>query len=134
RGRTLGGSSSINGHVYMRGQPRDYDLWRDLGNPGWGWDDVLPYFKSTEKHYKGESVFHGAQGELAVSPVTMRHPASDAFIEAAKQLGIPANDDFNGATQEGVGYLELMTKNGVRASTARVFLKPVRHRANLQVV
>lgn len=134
RGKTLGGSSSVNGHVYMRGQPRDYDLWRDLGNLGWGWDDVLPYFKSTEKHYKGESALHGAQGELAVSPVTIRHPASDAFIEAAQQLGIPANDDFNGASQEGVGYLELMTENGVRSSTARAFLKPVRHRANLQVV
>lgn len=133
RGKTLGGSSSINGHVYMRGQHRDYDLWRDLGNEGWGWDDVLPHFISTEKHYKGGDAFHGGTGELAVSPVSGRHPASDAFIAAACNAGIPPNDDFNGAQQEGVGYLELMTEGGVRASTSRVFLKPVRHRPNLEV-
>ena len=133
RGKTLGGSSAINGHVYMRGQPRDYDLWRDSGCVGWAWRDVLPYFKQTEKYHRGENELHGAKGELAVSPVSARHIASDAFIEAAKRLGIPPTDDFNGPTQEGVGYLDLMTENGVRSSTARGFLHPVRHRKNLTV-
>ena len=133
RGKTLGGSSAINGHVYMRGQPRDYDLWRDSGCNDWGWQDVLPYFKQTEKYYRGENELHGANGELAVSPVSLRHVASDAFIEAAKRIGIPPTDDFNGPTQEGVGYLDLMTENGVRSSTARGFLHPIRHRKNLTV-
>jgi choline dehydrogenase len=84
RGRTLGGTSSINGHVYMRGTRHDYDGWRDLGNPGWGWDDVLPYFKSTEGHHAGDSALHGGQGELGVSPVAEPHPASEAFIAAAR--------------------------------------------------
>lgn len=133
RGRTLGGSSSINGHVYMRGTRHDYDAWRDLGNPGWGWEDVLPYFKSTEGHHAGESPLHGAAGELGVSPVSDPHPASEAFIEAARANGIPRTDDFNGASQEGVGYLELMIRDGVRSSTATGFLRPAMGRPNLTV-
>ncbi len=133
RGKLVGGTSCINGHVYMRGTREDYDGWRDAGNPGWGWDDVLPHFKRTECHYRGASDLHGAGGELRVSPVEEPHPASKAFVQAARSLGIPANDDFNGPTQEGVGYVELMVGDGVRASASRVFLDPVRKRPNLVV-
>ena len=133
RGKTLGGSSSINGHVYMRGTPADYDGWRDAGNIGWGWSDVLPHFKSTEKHFLGESQLHGAAGELVVSPLHEPHVASSAFVQAAINAGVPHNLDFNGAVQEGVGFVQLMIDRGVRASTARVFLKPIRERSNLKV-
>lgn len=133
RGKLVGGTSCINGHVYMRGTREDYDGWRDAGNPGWGWDDVLPHFKRTECHHRGESELHGASGELHVSPVHEPHPASQAFVQAALKLGFPANNDFNGPIQEGVGYVELMIGDGVRASTSRVFLDPVRKRPNLQV-
>ena len=133
RGRTLGGTSSINGHVYMRGTPADYDSWRSAGNIGWGWNDVLPYFKRGERHFLGESPLHGGSGELSVSPLAAPHPASQAFVAAAQAVGIPFNDDFNGARQEGVGYLQLMTRDGERASASTAFLKPVRHRHNLKV-
>lgn len=133
RGRLVGGSSCINGHVYMRGTPEDYEGWLAAGNPGWGWKDVLPHFKRTELHHLGESELHGGSGELHVTPVMEPHPASQAFIDAALAAGIPPNTDFNGRTQEGVGYLELMIKDGVRSSTSQAFLKPVRHRSNLQV-
>lgn len=133
RGRTLGGSSSINGLVYMRGTPADYDGWREMGNEGWGWSDVLPYFKRGERHFGGESALHGANGELRVSPLTEPHPASDAFIEAAVNIGIPRNDDFNGPQQEGVGYLQFMIGDGERSSGASAFLNPVRDRPNLKV-
>ena len=131
RGKTLGGSSSINGHVYMRGVPSDYDAWRDMGNAGWGWNDVLPYFKRGEAHYLGESALHGGSGELHVSPLLEPHPASETFVEAAVRRGIPRNDDFNGPKQEGVGYLQFAYRNGERDSTSTAFLKPVRHRPNL---
>ena len=133
RGRTLGGSSSINGHVYMRGTPQDYDGWRDQGNPGWGWNDVLPYFKRSERHFRGESELHGGSGELSVSPLHEPHPASAAFVQAARNAGIPANDDFNGITQEGVGYLQFMIRDGVRASTSAAFLRPALGRPNLKL-
>ena len=133
RGRLVGGTSCINGHVYMRGTPADYDAWQAAGNPGWGWNDVLPHFKRTETHHLGESALHGGSGELHVTPVMEPHPASQAFIEAAVANGMLPNTDFNGPTQEGVGYLELMINDGVRSSTSQAFLKPVRHRANLQV-
>ena len=133
RGKLVGGTSSINGHVYMRGTREDYDGWRDAGNPGWGWDDVLPHFKRTECHFGGASELHGAEGELHVSPVHEPHSASQAFVQAARNLGIAANDDFNGPTQEGVGYVQLMIKGGVRAATSSVFLDPVRSRPNLVV-
>jgi choline dehydrogenase len=133
RGRLVGGTSCINGHVYMRGTPEDYDGWLAAGNPGWGWQDVLPHFKRTESHHLGESELHGGRGELHVSPVMEPHPASQAFIDAAIANGMPWNADFNGSTQEGVGYLELMINDGVRSSTSQAFLAPVRHRSNLQV-
>ncbi len=133
RGKLVGGTSCINGHVYMRGTREDFDGWRDAGNPGWGWDDVLPHFKRTESHFRGESELHGAGGELRVSPVHEPHPASQAFVQAARNIGIDSNDDFNGVTQEGVGYVELMVGDGVRSSTSRVFLDPVRQRPNLVV-
>jgi choline dehydrogenase len=133
RGKTLGGSSSINGHVYMRGTPDDYNGWRDAGNPGWGWEDVLPHFKATECHFAGESALHGAGGELKVSALQEPHPASQAFVAAAVNAGIHPNDDFNGPQQAGVGYVQLMIHRGIRSSAARSFLKPVRQRKNLTV-
>ena len=133
RGKTLGGSSSINGHVYMRGTPADYNGWRDLGNTGWGWDDVLPYFKRSEAHFLGDSPLHGGSGELSISPLHEPHRASAAFVDAAVNAGMARNDDFNGPTQEGVGYLQFMIRNGVRASTSAAFLRPIRHRPNLVV-
>ena len=133
RGKTLGGSSSINGHVYMRGTSADYNGWRDLGNTDWGWDDVLPYFKRSESHFLGESLLHGGSGELTVSPLHEPHRASKAFVEAAVNAGIVRNDDFNGLRQEGVGYLQFMIRNGFRASASAAFLKPIRHRPNLVV-
>jgi choline dehydrogenase len=133
RGKTLGGSSSINGLVYMRGNAHDYNAWRDAGNQGWGWDDVLPYFKKSERQLRGADAYHGADGELAISDVVNPHPASHAFIAAARQIGIPFNEDFNGARQEGVGFVQVTVENGVRQSTATAFLKPVRARPNLRV-
>ena len=134
RGKTLGGSSSINGHVYMRGTAADYDGWRELGNTGWGWSDVLPYFKRAERHYLGETELHGGSGELTVSPLLEPHVGSQAFVEAATRIGVPRNDDFNGATQEGVGYLQFAIREGVRASASAAFLHPIRNRPNLTLV
>ena len=102
-GRVLGGSSSINGMIYVRGQRRDYDGWRDLGNRGWSYDDVLPYFKRSEDQARGADAFHGSGGPLAVSDPRFRFPIVDAFVAAAQEAGLPANADFNGAEQEGVG-------------------------------
>lgn len=133
RGKVLGGTSAINGHVYMRGNPGDYDAWRDAGNPGWGWTDVLPYFRRSERFYRGEGPFHGARGELPVTGVEEPHPTSEDFVRSAVALGHARNDDFNGPTQEGVGYLQYMIGDGRRASTARVFLRPVLGRSNLSV-
>ena len=133
RGKTLGGSSSINGHVYMRGTPDDYNGWRDAGNPGWGWQDVLPHFKATECHFAGESELHGSSGELKVSALQEPHPASQAFVAAAVNAGITPNEDFNGPQQAGVGYVQLMIHRGIRSSAARSFLKPIRDRKNLTV-
>ena len=133
RGRVLGGSSSINGHVYMRGVPADYDGWEKEGNPGWGWSDVLPYFKRGERHFLGASALHGGDGELAVSPLAHPHPASAAFVASAMVNGVPFNEDFNGARQEGVGYLQFMIDRGRRASASAAFLTPIRKRPNLKV-
>lgn len=134
RGRVMGGSSSINGHVYMRGVSSDYDGWRDAGNPGWGWADVLPLFKRGERHFAGESDWHGGNGEMAVSALDEAHPSSEAFIAAAQALGVPYNPDFNGAQQEGVGTLQFMIDRGTRASAAAAFLRPIRNRPNLRVI
>ncbi|HEX3505691.1 MAG TPA: choline dehydrogenase [Xanthobacteraceae bacterium] len=134
RGKVLGGSSSINGLLYIRGQHEDYDHWRQLGNAGWAFRDVLPYFKRAEDQQRGADELHGVGGPLAVSDVSEPHPLCEAFIEAAAQAGYPRNDDFNGATQEGAGYFQLTTKNGRRWSTAVGYLRPANKRPNLAVV
>ena len=118
-GRVIGGTGSINGMLHIRGQREDYDRWRDAGNPGWGWEDVQPWFEKSE---------------LAVSPPPQAHPLADAFIAAAAEAGFPANDDFNGPRQEGAGYYKLNTRNGFRSSAATAYLRPARGRANLAVV
>ncbi|MBG0511022.1 GMC family oxidoreductase N-terminal domain-containing protein [Agrobacterium sp. MOPV5] len=134
RGKTLGGSSSINGLVYMRGVRSDYDYWRQLGNVGWGWEDVLPAFKKTETFEGGPSDLRGAGGELGVSRLTEPHKSSRLFVDAAVAAGLPFNADFNGDQQEGAGFLQYTTRNGVRSSAASAFLDPVRRRANLRVL
>ncbi len=134
RGKVLGGSSALNGLLYIRGQARDYDHWRQLGNSGWSFDDVLPYFKRAEDQERGADDFHGAGGPLKVSNMRIRRALCDAFIDAAEEVGIPRNDDFNGATQEGAGYFQLTAHRGRRCSTARGYLRPVLNRRNLDVV
>lgn len=131
-GRVLGGSSSVNGMLYIRGQREDYDHWRDLGNPGWGYDDVLPYFRRAEDHVAGADEWHGAAGPQTVTPQAP-HPIADAFIEAAGRLQLARNDDFNGARQEGIGYYETTTRRGRRWSAADAYLKPALRRRNLTV-
>lgn len=134
RGKVIGGSSSINAMVYIRGQADDYNDWCDLGNPGWGWDDVLPYFKKSETNSDGGNVYRGDSGPLYVNNVSRDyHPLCDTFIEAAKQTGFNYNPDFNGETQEGVGYYQITTKNGKRMSAARAYLHPARQRKNCQL-
>ena len=134
RGKVLGGSSSINGLIYIRGQAEDFNHWRQLGNAGWSFDDVLPYFRKAEDNERGADEFRGAGGPLAVSDLRDRHPLAQAYVEAALQCGYPRNDDFNGAVQEGAGYYQTTMRNGVRASTAAGYLKQARRRANLAVV
>ena len=134
RGKVLGGSSSINGMVYIRGQHEDFDLWRQLGNTGWSSSDVLPYFKRSQHQTRGTSEYHSTGGPLCVSDITERHPICEAFISGAIELGYPRNDDFNGETQDGVGYHQTTTRNGKRCSTAVGYLHPVRNRPNLRVV
>jgi len=133
RGKVLGGSSSINGLLYVRGQHEDYDRWRQRGNIGWGFDDVLPYFKKAEDQTRGGDDFHGAGGPLPVSELGHPDPLSAAFVDAAAQVGIPRNSDFNGATQEGAGFFQTTTKGGRRASTAVAYLRPAKARSNLHV-
>jgi choline dehydrogenase len=132
-GRVLGGSSSINGLVYARGQREDFDNWRQDGNPGWGYDDVLPYFRKSQRQQRGESVFHGAGGGLGVSEMGDPNPLADAFLASAEALGHPRNADFNGAVQEGVGAFQMTARNGRRNSSAVAFLHGARGRANLAV-
>ena len=134
RGKVLGGSSALNGLLYIRGQAQDYDHWRQLGNAGWSFEDVLPYFKRAEDQERGADDFHGAGGPLKVSNMRIHRPLCDAFIEAAEQIGIPRNDDFNGANQAGAGYFQLTADRGRRCSTARAYLRPARRRANLDVI
>ncbi len=133
RGRCLGGSSSINGLIYVRGQPEDYDRWAADGNRGWGWRDVLPYFMRSEGNQRGASATHGADGPLKCSDIDEKHELMEALIAGAGELGVPRNDDFNDGVQEGVGYYQLFTHNGWRCSTAVAYLKPARDRANLAV-
>jgi choline dehydrogenase len=134
RGKVLGGSSSINGLLYIRGQAADFDHWRQLGNSGWSFDDVLPYFRRAEDQQRGEDALHGVGGPLAVSDVCEPHPLCEAFIAAAQQAGFPRNDDFNGPTQEGAGYFQLTARRGRRCSTAVGYLRPARRRPNLTIV
>ena len=130
RGKVLGGSSSINGLIYIRGQAADFDQWRQRGNAGWGFDDVLPYFRKAEDNERGADDLHGEGGPLAVSDARDKHPLALAYIEAAQQCGFPRNDDFNGATQEGVGLYQLTMRGGLRWSAAKGYLKPARKRPN----
>jgi choline dehydrogenase len=134
RGKVLGGSSSINGMVYIRGQHEDFDLWRQFGNTGWSSTDVLPYFKRAQHQVRGASEFHSTGGPLCVSDTSEHHPICEAFIAGAMELGYERNDDFNGAKQDGVGYHQTTTRNGKRCSTAVGYLHPVRNRPNLRVV
>jgi choline dehydrogenase len=129
----LGGSSSINGLIYVRGQPEDYERWLALGNEGWGWKDVLPHFIRMEHNSRGADEYHGASGPQWCSDIPSRHELMDAIIRAGGELGVPRNDDFNGARQEGVGYYQLFTRRGWRCSTAVGYLKPARNRPNLDV-
>ncbi|MFN7176365.1 MAG: GMC family oxidoreductase, partial [Thermaurantiacus sp.] len=133
RGKVLGGSSSINGLLYVRGQAADYDNWAQLGAIGWGWADVLPYFRRAEANERLADDLHGCEGPLNVSDATQRHPVSDAVIEAGIQAGLPFNDDCNGEAQDGISYFQLTVKNGRRWSTASAYLKPAMTRANLAV-
>jgi choline dehydrogenase len=134
RGKTLGGSSSINGLVYVRGHALDFDGWRQQGNIGWGWNDVLPYFKRSEDYFRGASDAHGAGGELAVADPGVRWPILDAYRDACREVGIPAATDYNGGENEGVAYFEAMIRNGRRCSASQAFLNPVKARSNLAIV
>jgi len=133
RGKVLGGSSAINGLVYLRGQPADYDHWRQRGCTGWGWDDVLPHFIAAEDQERGASAFHGVGGPLAVSDPRDTHPLCDALIEAAVEAGYPRNADFNGTEQEGFGYVQQTARKGRRSSTATGYLRQAWRRPNLAI-
>jgi len=135
RGKTLGGSSSINGHIYNRGQPMDFDTWAQQGNRGWGYADVLPYFRGMERRIgDGDPIFRGRDGALAVTDTDWRHPLCDAFIAGAVEAGIPRNPDYNGKAQEGIAYAQRTILNGRRLSAAGAFLHPAMRRPNLRVV
>ena len=135
RGKVLGGSSSLNAMVYMRGQHADYDEWRDAGNPGWGWNDVLPYFKKSEDHVFGANEHHGAGGELTVSDFADQvHPLCERFLQAGDALGYGRTADFNGERKEGFGLWQMTIRKGVRASTSNAFLRPAMRRSNLTVL
>jgi len=134
RGKVLGGSTSINGLIYMRGQHEDYDRWRDLGNSGWGYADVLPYFRKSEDQQRGADDYHGVGGPLAVSDPPDPHPLCEAYLAAAEECGYRRNPDFNGAVQEGFGYNQWTMRNGLRSSAATAYLRPARRRANLTVI
>ncbi|APG89128.1 alcohol dehydrogenase (plasmid) [Sinorhizobium americanum CCGM7] len=134
RGKVLGGCSSINGMIYMRGQAADYEGWRQAGNAGWGWDDVLPYFLKSEDSYRGKSAMHGRGGEWRVERQRLSWPILDAFRDAAEELGVPKTDDFNGGDNEGSGYFEVNQRGGVRWNTTKAFLRPAMKRRNLRIL
>ena len=134
RGKILGGSSAVNAMLYTRGTPSDYDHWASLGNDGWSYNDILPYFKSTQHQERGASDFHGVKGELNVAEGRSNHPLGKTLLEACRQAGYKDNSDFNGAQQEGVGYYQVTQINGERCSAARAFLHPISHRQNLTVI
>ncbi|AMG35604.1 GMC family oxidoreductase [Achromobacter xylosoxidans] len=133
RGRTLGGSSAINGLIYIRGQRRDYDDWAAAGNPGWSWEDCLPYFRKLENNDLGAGPTRGTEGPLNATSIKTPHPLVEGLIGAAGALGLPHVTDFNSGDQEGVGYYQLTTRNGRRCSTAVAYLRPARGRANLRI-
>ncbi|MCW5578282.1 MAG: GMC family oxidoreductase N-terminal domain-containing protein, partial [Dokdonella sp.] len=133
RGKVLGGTSAINGMLYIRGNPADYDGWRQLGCEGWDWHSVLPYFRKSEDQEHGADAFHGVGGPLRVSDQLYRWEVSEHFVAAAREAGIPTNPDFNGAEHEGAGFYQTTTRNGRRLSSAAAFLAPARGRANLRV-
>lgn len=134
RGKVLGGSSSVNAMVYIRGNKADYDKWHALGNEGWSYAEVLPYFKKGEAYFGGETEHHGGSGELPVIQQTSPHPLSETFVKACENLGYARNDDFNGAQQDGVGYFHVNQVNGTRCSSAKAFLVPAKSRANLTIL
>lgn len=134
RGRVLGGTSAINGLLYVRGQAHDFDVWRQLGNTGWSFEDVLPYFKRSEHQERGACDLHGVGGPLGVSDVHMTNPICEAFIRSCLTEGIPYTRDFNGPSQEGVGYFQLTNRNGRRSSTGVAYLRPARSRPNLAII
>lgn len=134
RGKVLGGCSSINGMIYMRGQARDYDIWRQMGNQGWGWSDVLPYFRKSERFAAGADDLHGGEGELHVQDQRLSWPILDAVRSAAMELGIPASQDFNRGDNEGVGYFPVTQKAGLRWNARKAFLDPAKNRRNLTIV
>lgn len=134
RGKVLGGSSSINGMIYMRGQASDYDAWAAAGNPGWAWKDVLPLFIKSESHHGGASEYHGHQGEWRVETQRLHWPLLDDFRQAAAQVGIPTVEDFNTGDNEGCSYFQVNQKRGVRWNASKAFLAPIRKRANLTVL
>ncbi|MCX5478716.1 GMC family oxidoreductase N-terminal domain-containing protein [Kaistia geumhonensis] len=134
RGKVLGGCSSINGMIYMRGQAADYDGWRALGNPGWGWDEVLPLFRRSEHHFGKADAAHGSEGELRVEQQRLRWPILDEVARAAVEMGIPATADFNAGDNEGVGYFPVNQRRGIRWNARKAFLDPARRRPNLVVL
>ncbi|WP_066555333.1 GMC family oxidoreductase [Croceicoccus bisphenolivorans] len=134
RGRVLGGCSSINGMIYMRGQAGDYDSWRQMGLSGWGWDDVLPLFRKAENHFAGDTPFHGSGGEIRVERQRLRWDILDAFQRAADEAGIPPTDDFNDGDNFGSGLFEVTQRRGMRWSAADAFLRPAKGRPNLKIV
>lgn len=134
RGKVLGGSSSLNGLLYVRGQPQDYDRWQQMGNTGWGWDDVLPLFKRSEHNERGADAYHGDQGPLSVSNMRIQRPITDAWVAAAQAAGYAYNPDYNGADQEGVGFFQLTSRNGRRCSAAVAYLNPIKARPNLRII
>ncbi len=134
QGRTLGGSTAVNAMIYVRGIPQDYDRWESLGNAGWGYADVLPWFRRSERHSRLSDRFHGTEGELGVGRQSGYNPLTRAFIEAGQQLGLPYNDDVNGASQDGVTFYDQTRRDGRRESAAAAFLHPVMERENLTVV
>ncbi|HEY8049631.1 MAG TPA: GMC family oxidoreductase N-terminal domain-containing protein, partial [Ramlibacter sp.] len=134
RGKVLGGSSSVNAMVYMRGHRTDYDHWAELGNRGWSYDEVLPYFKSSEHNERGADAFHGTGGPLNVMDLHSPNRFSSVFVEAGKQAGFAENRDFNGSEQEGVGVYQVTHKHGERFSAAKAYLTPNRSRENLKVI
>lgn len=134
RGKVLGGCSSINGMIYMRGQAQDYDTWRQLGCTGWGWEDVMPLFKKHEDFYRGTNDLHGSGAEWRVEKARVRWDVLDAFLDAAEQAGIPRTEDFNQGSNEGAGYFDVNQRSGVRWNSAKAFLHPIKSRSNLRVM